>query len=100
VLVVGVEKMTDTARPGDRQHPVEGQLREGEAETAGGFAGIFAKIASLLPEDGDQSDALAPHCRQEPQERVGNPFARLRKDLGLRLLPRRIRKRTRSWPGR
>ena len=50
---------------------------------AGGFAGIFGKIAGhYFQKYGDQSDALARIAAKNHKNGVGNPFAQMRKDLG------------------
>jgi len=83
VLVVGVEKMTDTAGPEVGDILLKASYVKEEAETAGGFAGIFAKIAQLyFQKHGDQSDALARIAAKNHNNGVGNPFAQMRKDLG------------------
>jgi acetyl-CoA C-acetyltransferase len=83
VLVVGVEKMTDTAGPEVGNILLKASYVKEEAETAGGFAGIFAKIAQLyFQKHGDQSDALARIAAKNHRNGVGNPFAQMRKDLG------------------
>jgi acetyl-CoA C-acetyltransferase len=81
VLVVGVEKMTDTAGPEVGNILLKASYVKEEAETAGGFAGIFAKIAQLyFQKHGDQSDALARIAAKNHKNGVGNPFAQMRKD--------------------
>jgi acetyl-CoA C-acetyltransferase len=83
VLVVGVEKMTDTAGPEIGNILLKASYVKEEADTAGGFAGIFAKIAQLyFQKHGDQSDALARIAAKNHKNGVGNPFAQMRKDLG------------------
>jgi acetyl-CoA C-acetyltransferase len=83
VLVVGVEKMTDTPGPEVGNILLKASYVKEEAETAGGFAGIFAKIAQLyFQKHGDQSDALARIAAKNHRNGVGNPFAQMRKDLG------------------
>jgi acetyl-CoA C-acetyltransferase len=83
VLVVGVEKMTDTAGPEVGNILLKASYVKDEAETAGGFAGIFAKIAQLyFQKHGDQSDALARIAAKNHKNGVGNPYAQMRKDLG------------------
>jgi acetyl-CoA C-acetyltransferase len=83
VLVVGVEQMTAT--PAEVVGPTllkASYVRE-EAATEGGFAGIFARIASLyFQKYGDQSDALATIAAKNHRNGVANPYAQMRKDLG------------------
>src|SRR4030095_6559108 len=83
VLVVGVEKMTDTAGPEVGNILLKASYVKEEAETAGRFAGIFAKIAQqYFQKHGDQSDALARIAAKNHRNGVANPWAQLRKDLG------------------
>jgi acetyl-CoA C-acetyltransferase len=83
VLVVGVEKMTDTTGPEIGNILLKASYVKEEADTAGGFAGIFGKIAQLyFQKHGDQSDALARIAAKNHKNGVGNPFAQMRKDLG------------------
>jgi acetyl-CoA C-acetyltransferase len=71
VLVVGVEQMTTTPGPQIGENLLKASyLREESATLKAGFAGVFGKIADgYFQKYGDQSDALAEDCRQEPQER-------------------------------
>ena len=83
VLVVGVEKMTDTAGPEIGNILLKASYVKEEADTAGGFAGIFGRIAQLyFQKHGDQSDALARIAAKNHKNGVDNPFAQIRKDLG------------------
>ncbi len=82
-LVVGVEKMTDTPGPEVGGNLLKASYVKEEADTVGGFAGIFAKIAQIyFQKHGDQSDALARIAAKNHRNGVGNPFAQMRKDLG------------------
>jgi acetyl-CoA C-acetyltransferase len=82
-LVVGVEKMTDTSGPEVGGNLLKASYVKEEADTVGGFAGIFAKIAQIyFQKHGDQSDALARIAAKNHRNGVGNPFAQMRKDLG------------------
>jgi acetyl-CoA C-acetyltransferase len=75
--------MTDTAGPEIGNILLKASYVKEEADTAGGFAGIFAKIAQLyFQKHGDQSDALARIAAKNHRNGVGNPFAQMRKDLG------------------
>ena len=83
VLVVGAEQMTQTP-PGEVGDILLrcSYVRE-EADTAGGFAGIFGHIAALyFQKYGDQSDALAAIAAKNHKNGVANPYAQMRKDLG------------------
>jgi len=54
-----------------------------EADTAGGFAGVFGDIAGVYFERfGDQSDALAAISAKNHENGVRNPVAHMRRDLG------------------
>jgi len=84
VLVVGVEQMTTTAGPEIGKNLLKASYVREEADIAGGFAGIFGKIAGLyFQKYGDQSDALAGIAAKNHKNGVGNPYAQLRKDLGF-----------------
>jgi acetyl-CoA C-acetyltransferase len=83
VLVVGVEKMTDSAGPDIGANLLKASYVKDEAATEGGFAGVFARIAQqYFQKHGDQSDALARIAAKNHRNGVGNPFAQMRKDLG------------------
>src|SRR5262245_12670783 len=83
VLVVGVEKMTDSAGPDIGANLLKASYVKEEAETPGGFAGVFARIAQqYFQKHGDQSDALARIAAKNHKNGVGNPYAQMRKDLG------------------
>ncbi|HTO83373.1 MAG TPA: acetyl-CoA acetyltransferase [Methylomirabilota bacterium] len=83
VLVVGVEKMTDSAGPDIGTNLLKASYVKEEAATEGGFAGVFARIAQqYFQKHGDQSDALARIAAKNHRNGVGNPFAQMRKDLG------------------
>jgi acetyl-CoA C-acetyltransferase len=84
VLVVGVEQMTTTPGPEIGRNLLKASYVREEADIAGGFAGIFGKIAGLyFQKYGDQSDALARIAAKNHKNGVGNPYAQLRKDLGF-----------------
>jgi len=83
-LVVGVEKMT--AVPGARVGDVllGCSYRREEGEISAGFAGVFARIAGLyFQRHGSRSDALAAIAAKNHRNGVDNPFAQIRKDLGV-----------------
>ncbi len=83
VLVVGVEKMTDTAGPEVGQNLLRASYLAEEGDTPGGFAGVFGRIAeAYFQRHGDQSDALARIAAKNHRNGTGNPFAQIRKDLG------------------
>jgi acetyl-CoA C-acetyltransferase len=84
VLVVGVEQMTTTPGPEVGKNLLKASYVREEADIAGGFAGIFGKIAGhYFQKYGDQSDALARIAAKNHKNGVGNPYAQLRKDLGF-----------------
>jgi acetyl-CoA C-acetyltransferase len=83
-LVVGVEQMTTTPGPEIGKNLLKASYVREEADVAGGFAGIFGKIAGLyFQKYGDQSDALAQIAAKNHKNGVGNPYAQIRKDLGF-----------------
>src|SRR5499433_1261570 len=84
VLVIGAEQMTTTPAPEIGRNLLKASYVREEADTDGGFAGIFGKIAGLYFQKwGDQSDALAMIAAKNHKNGVGNPYAQLRKDLGF-----------------
>jgi acetyl-CoA C-acetyltransferase len=83
VLVVGVEQMTTTPPAEIGRNLLKASYVREEADTEGGFAGIFGKIAGLyFQKYGDQSEALARIAAKNHKNGVGNPYAQMRKDLG------------------
>lgn len=83
VLVVGVEKMTDTKGPRVGEILLSASYVKEEAETEGGFAGVFGQIASsYFQKYGDQSDALATIAAKNHKNGCENPMAQMQKDLG------------------
>lgn len=83
VLVVGVEKMTET--PGDQIGGIlmKASYVKEEDRPDMSFAGIFGQIAQLyFQRYGDQSDAMARIAAKNHKNGVVNPYAQLRKDLG------------------
>ena len=84
VLVVGVEQMTTTPPAEIGRNLLKASYVRDEAQTTGGFAGIFGNIAGLyFQKYGDQSDALAAIAAKNHKNGVGNPYAQMRKDLGF-----------------
>jgi acetyl-CoA C-acetyltransferase len=82
-LVVGVEQMTTTPAAEIGRNLLKASYVREEADIAGGFAGIFGKIAGLyFQKYGDQSDALARIAAKNHKNGVGNPYAQMRRDLG------------------
>lgn len=83
-LVVGAEKMTGVSTPRAGEILLSGSYQPEEAAVQGGFAGVFAGIAREYAERfGDPSDAMARVAAKNHANGVTNPFAQLRKDLGV-----------------
>ncbi len=83
VLVVGVEKMTDTAGADIAGILMKASYLKEDSEIEGGFAGVFGQIAQQYYQKyGDQGDALARIAAKNHRNGVSNPWAQLRKDLG------------------
>jgi acetyl-CoA C-acetyltransferase len=83
VLVVGVEKMTESAPEDIARNLLKASYVKEEGATAGGFAGVFAKIAdAYFQKHGDKSDALARIAAKNHRNGCANPYAQIRKDLG------------------
>jgi len=83
-LVVGAEKMstTPTSRAGDIM--LGASYRAEEGETRGGFAGVFGQIAgAYFEQHGDHSLELAMISAKNHENGLLNPYAHLRKDLGV-----------------
>jgi len=83
-LVIGFEKMTElaTAQVGDIL--LKCCYAKEEAGIAGGFAGVFGKIAQAYFERyGDQSDALAAIAAKNHRNGMHNPYAHMHKDFGF-----------------
>jgi acetyl-CoA C-acetyltransferase len=84
VLVVGVEQMTTTPGAEIGKNLLKASYVREEADIAGGFAGVFGKIAGLyFQRNGDQSDALAQIAAKNHRNGVANPYAQIRRDLGF-----------------
>ncbi len=83
-LVIGAEKMTSkpTAETGDIL--LGASYRKEEADTHGGFAGIFARIAqNYFQRYGDRSEELARIAAKNHKNGVANPYAQMRKELSF-----------------
>jgi len=84
VLVIGVEKMTATPGPEIGGILLQCSYVKEEAETEGGFAGVFGQICNgYFQTFGDQSDALAAIAAKNHKNGCENPYAQMRKDLGF-----------------
>ena len=83
VLVIGVEHMTANDGAAIGRNLLKASYVKEEADTPGGFAGVFGRIAELyFQRYGDQSDALARIAAKNHRNGVDNPYAQMRKDLG------------------
>lgn len=84
VLVVGVEKMTGLPGPEIGNTLLKASYLPEDGDIAGGFAGVFGKIADLYYQRyGNQNDALAKIAAKNHKNGVDNPYAQMRKDLGF-----------------
>ncbi|MDJ0686214.1 MAG: acetyl-CoA acetyltransferase [Alphaproteobacteria bacterium] len=84
VLVIGVEKMTDTPGKQIGEILLSASYVKEEAAVEGGFAGVFGQIASnYFQKYGDQSDSLATIAAKNHKNGCGNPMAQMHKDLGF-----------------
>ena len=83
-LVVGVEKMTDTAPEKVGDILLGASYRPEEGNTQGGFTGVFGKIAeAYFQKYGDKSDILAKIAAKNHKNGSLNPLAHMQKDLGF-----------------
>ena len=83
VLAVGVEKMSEITGPQVGDILIRAAYLREEGETAGGFAGVFGRIAeAYFQRWGDRSDALARIAAKNHKNGSVNPLAQMRKDLG------------------
>ncbi|MGE5471614.1 MAG: acetyl-CoA acetyltransferase [Bacteroidota bacterium] len=84
VVVAGAEKMTDTPSELAGRNLLRCSYRPEEAETAGGFAGVFGGIAEhYFSTYGDKSASLARIAAKNHANALENPYAQMRKDLGF-----------------
>ena len=84
-LVIGVEKMTDTSGADIGRNLLKASYLAEESEIEGGFAGVFGQIASTyFQRFGDQSEALAAIAAKNHRNGCDNPFAQMRKDVGIK----------------
>jgi acetyl-CoA C-acetyltransferase len=84
VLVIGAEKMTVASGADIGDALLNASYRKTEADTPGGFAGVFGHIANLyFQKYGDQSEAMAAIAAKNHANGVANPYAQLRKDFGF-----------------
>lgn len=82
-LVIGAEKMTAVPSPQLINVLLNGCYRK-EEETPLGFAGIFGQIAqTYFDQHGDHREELAMIAAKNHANAVHNPYAHVRKDLGV-----------------
>ncbi len=83
-LVVGAEKMTSRPTPEIGDLLLNASYRKEEADIKGGFAGVFGQIAGeYFKRYGDRSHELAMIAAKNHKNGVANPYAQIRKDLGV-----------------
>ncbi|CAP44718.1 acetyl-CoA acetyltransferase [Bordetella petrii] len=83
-LVVGAEKMTSRPTPEIGDLLLNASYRKEEADIKGGFAGVFGQIAGeYFKRYGDRSRELAMIAAKNHKNGVANPYAQIRKDLGV-----------------
>lgn len=83
-LVIGAEKMTATPTDEVGDILLAGAYRKEEDGSPAGFAGIFGQIAdSYFQKYGDKSHELAMIAAKNHANGMSNPFAHMRKDLGV-----------------
>jgi acetyl-CoA C-acetyltransferase len=83
-LVVGAEKMTSRSTPEVGDILLNACYRKEEDGVEGGFAGLFGGIAAEYFERyGDKSRELAMIAAKNHHNGVSNPYAQIRKDLGV-----------------
>lgn len=83
-LAVGVEKMTAATGEQIGKSLLCASYRPEESEIVGGFAGVFSEITNAyFNHYGDQSDILAHIAAKNHHNGVENPYAQMRKDLGV-----------------
>lgn len=84
VLVVGVEKMTDTATDKVGDILLGASYRREEGDIQGGFAGVFGQLAQAYFQlYGDKSDSLARIATKNHANGLANPYAHMRKEFSF-----------------
>jgi acetyl-CoA C-acetyltransferase len=84
VLVVGFEKMNTLPNKEISAVLLKCSYVKEEGTEPAGFAGVFGKIAAgYFERFGDQSDALAAISAKNHSNGVRNPYAHMRRDLGV-----------------
>lgn len=83
-LVIGAETMSGATGTETGDHLLGASYRREEADIPAGFAGVFGRIAqTYFQRYGDQSEALARIAAKNHRNGVDNPYAQIRKDLGV-----------------
>ncbi len=83
-LVIGLEKMNTLPAAQIGETLLKCSYVKEEGETPAGFAGVFGQIAqTYFDRFGDQSDALAAIAAKNHAHGVRNPYAHMRRDLGV-----------------
>ncbi|MFN3274103.1 MAG: acetyl-CoA acetyltransferase [Paracoccus sp. (in: a-proteobacteria)] len=83
-LVVGAEKMTATPTAEVGEILLGASYRREEASVEAGFAGLFGQIAAgYFQRYGDRSQELAMIAAKNHENGMRNPYAHMRKDLGV-----------------
>jgi acetyl-CoA C-acetyltransferase len=83
-LVVGAEKMTAKPLVETSDILLSASYRKEEADIAGGFAGVFGRIAAnYFQRYGDRSEELARIAAKNHRNGVDNPYAQMRRDFGF-----------------
>ncbi|MBV8848926.1 MAG: acetyl-CoA acetyltransferase [Methylobacteriaceae bacterium] len=83
-LVVGAEKMTAKSVAETSDILLSASYRKEEGEIAGGFAGVFGRIAqNYFQRYGDRSEELARIAAKNHRNGVSNPYAQMRRDFGF-----------------
>jgi acetyl-CoA C-acetyltransferase len=83
-LVIGAEKMTGVDTPRAGEILLSGCYRPEESNVSGGFAGVFAGIASAYADRyGNPSVAMAAIAAKNHHNGMTNPYAQLHKDLSF-----------------
>lgn len=84
VLVVGVEKMTDTPGREIGNILMKASYLKEDSEIEGGFAGVFGQIAQqYFQKYGDQTDALAHIASKNHKNGCSNPYAQMQRDFSI-----------------
>lgn len=80
VLVIGVEKMTDTSTERVGDILLGASYRREEGDIQGGFAGVFGQLAqAYFQQHGDKSESLARIASKNHANGLANPYAHMRK---------------------